>query len=288
MHPRASFALALLLCCAAQLAAQQQMPAESAQQLVRDVIYNELHDRECDSFWKYRSVRITSSQNIVREQVETAKGPIYRVMEDHGSALDAGQRRQEEERLEDLIQSPTAMERIERAHVLDEDRLQRVMEMLPDAFLFRYAGPPAGDNITISFRPDPAFQPATYEGRIVHALGGTLTVNWRLKRMVDMDGHVLHRVNFGYGILGYLKSGGIFEIHRVQVSPNHWKTSLVDVHVQGKVLLFANIDKEQRESRSGFRPVPHDISLRQAKALLDQTADEDQTALQAALTQGSR
>lgn len=287
MHPRASFAVALLLCCTLQAQSRDRMPSESAQQLVRDVIYNELHDRECDSFWEYRSVRVTPSQDIVREQVETAKGPIYRVMEDNGSPLDADQRHEEDRRLERLLASPSAMAQVEREHLQDEDRLQKIMEMIPSAFLFSYAGPPSGDIIKISFRPDPAFQPASYEARVIHALGGTLTVNLRLKRMVEMDGKVLHRVNFGYGILGFVEKGGTYCIRRVQVSPAHWKTSLVDVHVHGRILLFADVDKQQRESRSGFHPVPHNISLQQAKTLLDEAAAENQTGLQAALDQHS-
>lgn len=271
MHPRASFAIALLSCTLLVHAAEPPRP-ESAQQLVADVIYNELHDRECDSFWQYRSVRQAGKQDIVREQVETAEGPLYRVLEDHGNPLDAAGRSREERRIETLIQNRPAMERIEQAHLKDEERLTHIMEMLPQAFLFQYEGPDEGDAVRIAFIPNPSFKPESYEARVIHAMGGILIVNQRLKRMVEMDGHVLERVNFGYGVLGYVEKGGSFEIQRVQVSELHWKTSLVEVHVQGKVLLFENVEKEQRESRSDFYPVPHDISLDEAKTLLDEAA----------------
>jgi hypothetical protein len=283
MHPRASFAFALLGCSLIVHAAEAPH-SESAQQLVADVIYNELHDRECDSFWKYRSARQAGGQDMVREQVETAEGPIYEVLEDHGSPLDTDERRREDLRLDDLIRSPAAMEKLEQKHRQSEERLKSVMDLLPKAFLFAYEGPSEGDAVRISFTPNPSFRPETYEARIVHAMRGALLVDRRLKRIIEMDGHILQRVNFGYGFLGYVEKGGTYRICRVRVSQTHWKTSLVDVHVQGKVLLFESVEKEQRESRSGFYPVPHDISLEQAKRLLNSAANKAQIDLSAKLS----
>ncbi|HEX3471867.1 MAG TPA: hypothetical protein VHT28_11845 [Silvibacterium sp.] len=271
MHPRASFVLASLgLSLLAQ--AQDRTPTQPAQQLIADVIYNELQDRGCDSFWQYRSFRVSGSQDVVREQVETSDGPIFRVIEDHGNPLDSAERRREDLRLQELVEKPGAMARTRQEHLQDDERMRKVVEMLPQAFLFEYAGPSEGDRVRLSFRPNPAFTPNSYEARIVHALGGTLVVNQKLKRMVDMDGRLVDRVDFGYGILGHVEKGGTFEIHREQVSEVHWKTNLVAVHIRGKVLLFKNVSKDQRESRSDFRPVPHDISLVAAKELLDQAA----------------
>lgn len=278
MQPRASFVF--LLPCALVMYASSSVAQtpEPAQKLVADVIYNELHDRECDSFWEYRSERVSGEQNIVREQVETADGPIFRVIEDHGNPLDADQRRKEDQRLRELVGRPGAMAHVRQEHEQDEERLKKVMEMLPFAFLFEYDGPSEGDSVRIAFRPNPAFTPASYEARVVHALGGTLIVNQRLKRMIDMDGRLMDRVDFGYGILGHIEKDGTFEIRRQQVSETHWKTDLVEVHIQGKVLLFKNVTKDQREVRMDFHPVPHDISLAGAKELLDQTGSQENQA----------
>ena len=271
MHPRASFVVALFgLSLVVQ--AQDRTPTQTPQQLVADVMYNELHDRQCDSYWQYRTIRVSGSQNVVREQVETSDGPIYRVIEDHNRPLDDEEREREDQRLEDLVTNPGAMTRVQQDHLKDEERMKKVIEMLPEAFLYEYQGPVRGDDVRLSFRPNPAFVPATYEARIVHALGGTLVVNQRLKRMIDMKGQMLERVDFGYGFLGHIDKGGTFEIRREQVSDTHWKTSLVEVHIQGRVLLFHNVTKDQREARTDFRPVPHDISLTAAKELLDEAA----------------
>jgi hypothetical protein len=278
MHPSASFVIGLFgFGLLAQ--AQGRMPVQPAQQLVADVIYNELNDRGCDSFWQYGILRVSGSQHVDREQVETSDGPIFRLVKDHGIPLDAGERRREDLRLEELVQRPGAMARIRREHLKDEARMRNVIELLPQAFLFEYTGPSEGVQVRLSFRPNPAFTPASYEARIAHALGGTLVVNQRLKRLIDMDGRLIERIDFGYSILGHVEKGGTFEIRREQVSETHWKTNLIEVHIQGRVLLFKNVTKDQRESRSDFRPVPQNISLAEAKALLDQAAGTREEAL---------
>src|SRR6202021_4229763 len=71
-------ACTLLLATAALCAGAQSVPppastvsAQSAADLVRDVGFNETHDRERDSHWESQSARITPDQNTVRGQGET-------------------------------------------------------------------------------------------------------------------------------------------------------------------------------------------------------------------------
>ncbi|MGB6133765.1 MAG: hypothetical protein WCC14_11205 [Acidobacteriaceae bacterium] len=246
---------------------------EPAQQLVRDVIYNELHDRERDSYWEYRSARVTATQNIVREQVETADGPVFRVVAENGSALDAEEREKENQRLAAYVNDPAAIARAERAHLDDENHLAVAMQVLPQALLFEYEGSPTGDIARIAFRPNPAYVPSGYEARIVHALSGTVTVDLRMKRMIAMQGVLAQRVDFGYGLLGHVDQGGWFRIHRHQVSAKHWKTDLVDVHAQGKLLMLKTVSRNEREVRSDFHPVPAGTTPEQARAMLEDAAE---------------
>jgi hypothetical protein len=267
-------AASLSLCAQSpEVAAPRSVNPESAPDLVRDVIYNELHDRERDSHWQYRSEWLSSAENRVREQVETDRGPIFRLMEQDGNPLDAIQQEREKQRLDAYIHNPGQIARVERAHEEDEARLAAIIGLLPQAFLFEYDGAPSGDSVRIAFRPDPAFVPSGYEARVVHALTGTLTVDPRLKRMIDMHGVVADRVDFGYGLLGHVEKGGSFEIHRRQVSAEHWKTDLVDVHIQRKILMLKTVSKDQREARSDFRPVASGTTLAEARDMLTQTID---------------
>jgi hypothetical protein len=282
MHASGHFASALLVTAAALPLCAQTAPApaaanasrQPARDLVRDVVYNELHDRERDSHWEYRSECVSSAQNLVREQVETDQGPVFRLLAQDGTPLDEAQREREDARLNDYVHDPAQVAHILHAHEEDEARLAAVMQMLPDAFLFDYEGPQAAEVAGIAFRPNPAFVPTGYEARIVHALTGTITVNLRLRRMIEMRGTLLSRLDFGYGLLGHVEKGGTFTIHRRQVNAAHWKTDLVEVHIQGKVLMLKTVSKDQREARSDFRPVPGGTTLAEARDMLNQAASE--------------
>jgi len=68
--------------------------------------------------------------------------------------------------------------------------------------------------------------------------------------------------------------GGTFVVHRRQINGETWKTDVIDVHLAGKLLLLKSFCKDQRETRSDFRPVPGELTLAQAKEMLDAAANE--------------
>ena len=65
-------------------------------------------------------------------------------------------------------------------------------------------------------------------------------------------------------------------------SAAHWKTDLVAVNVHGRILLFSDVSKQEKETRWGVTAVPHDISLRQAGSDLRQAAQAYVASLQTA------
>lgn len=282
---RLSRTIVLLAACCfalAPLGRAQAQESQSAQQLMKDVAFNELRDRERDSFWAYRIQQKVGPESFVKHQVETEQGPIFRILEESGKPLTDEEERKEQARLNSLLNNPSALSKNRESHLQDEERLQRLVKLMPEAFLFEPAGPPSGDLITLNFKPNPDFKPPTYEARIFHGMAGTMVINQNLKRFVEMRGHLINRVDFGYGLLGYVEKGGAFELHREQVSPTRWKTDLVNVHVAGRVILFKSVSKDHYEARSEFQPVPTSISLSDAKQLLEQAASRNEARLQQA------
>jgi hypothetical protein len=262
-------ALSLVLLRPSSLASQP--PSESPHDLVKDVVYNELQDRGRQSFWEYRIEKRIIQQSLTEEQVETQYGPIYRVIAKNGVPLDQAQRKQEDSRLDALLHDPGEQEKLKDNYDTDEQRLERLMALLPDAFVCEYDGEDGG-NIRLTFRPNPLFNPPTFEARIFHGLAGQMWIDPQHKRLVALKGELIDRVEFGYGFLGHINKGGIFATHRQRVSPTHWKTDLIDIHVAGRVLLFKTVNKEQHEVRSGFKVVPETTTLEQARALLNERA----------------
>ena len=65
----------------------QATAVSSQQQLIKDVAYNELQDRERDSFWAYDIDQKIGHDSYAKRQVETKQGPIFRILEENGKPL---------------------------------------------------------------------------------------------------------------------------------------------------------------------------------------------------------
>ncbi len=285
MMMRLSRTIVFLAACGLLLVpASHAQTTPDTKQLIKDVAYNEMRDRQRDSFWSYDIEQKIGQNTFIKRQVETKEGPLFRVLEENGKPLTDAESRREQERLNHLISNPGALARNREDHQQDEDRLQRLIKLMPEAFLYEQEGPASGDIITFRFHPNPAFTPPTYEARVFHGMAGTIEINQRLKRFVAMHGTVIDRIDFGFGLLGYVDKGGEFQIHRQQVSATRWKTDLVDVHVSGRVILFKSVSKDHHEVRSGFQAVPTDISLNDAKHFLDQAASQNEAELSSGRT----
>ena len=256
-----------------QLAHSEQAQQAPAAQLVRDVVYNELNDHARHGYWRYWVERRTLSGTRREEQVETAQGPVARLTETNGRTLDAQSARQEEARIDHLLDSPQEQARHLAQYNEDEQRIGRILALLPDAFLYEYDGGEQDGLYHLRFRPNPSYPAHSIEARVFHAMTGELWVDGRMKRLARLEGHVAENVDFGFGLLGRLNKGGWFRLVRTQAGPNDWKTAELEVHMSIRALLVKTFAKETSETRGGFAPVPAGIRLSQAAQMLKTTED---------------
>jgi hypothetical protein len=271
--------LLLIPSIVAQLApAQEPPPPLSPAQLVREVVYNELHDHQAHGYWRYWIKRRTPNGTLIEQQVETASGPIARVVLGNGAPLSEGALEQEQARLVRLETSSQEQARHLRQYRQDEARIGTITALLPDAFLYDYEGEVNGCYL-LYFRPNPAYPPRSIEARIFHAMSGTLLVDARYKRLAGLEGHVDENVDFGFGILGRLEKGGWFKLARIRVSDTDWKTERLEMHMNIRALLVTSFARETSEVRGEFTPIPAGISVAQGIALLDQPQPSGLAAL---------
>jgi hypothetical protein len=244
---------------------------ESPQQLVQDMAYNEIQDRAAQSCWIYHVEHTVDGQTKSEQQVESVDGPVFRVLAIDGKPLTVDQAKQEDARLAHLLTDPGAQRKAKQLHEQDEERLQRLTALMSKAFLYEFSGR-EGNLIKLSFSPNPNFRPPTFEARAFADLAGTLEIDASQKRLVRLDGQLIHEVDFGLGLLGRIEKGGTFVIERAPVSSTHWKTSRVSVHVSGHIILFKSISRQQDERRSDFHPLSQGTTLKQAEVLLSKPA----------------
>ena len=256
----------LALAACSGLKAQQQEPAG---QLIRETVYNEMQDHNNHGYWRYWIEQRVQNNIRLEEQVETADGPIARLVQTNGHPVDAQKREEEQTRLERLLNSPAERAVHRKDYFDDEKHATRIMALLPDAYVFEFAGEEKGCH-RLRFRPNPAYVPHTMEERVVHSMAGDVWIDARLKRLTRLEGHLDDNVEFGFGLLGHLDKGGWFRIDRVQVSPSEWKTQRMELHLSGRAVLFKTIARDTNEVRGGFAAVPAGIDLAQGMRILDQ------------------
>ena len=265
-HAAARVAVAFLLAISCAAAAPAQSAPPLAAELVNVVVANELADRVERRKWMYVIEKRDGRQILTEEQVETKDGPLFRVLAIDGKPLDPDQRQQDNERIDRLLQDPAEQLKIKRAHDEDEQKLETLIRLMPDAFLYDYDGN-VGTLIRVKFRPNPNYNPSTYEARVVHNLAGTILIDPHQQRLTKLSGQLINPVEFGWGLLGHIDNGGAVEIGRIEVGPSEWKTALIDIQLSGRLVLFKTISKQEYETRSQFRAVPDDLSLSQANQL---------------------
>jgi hypothetical protein len=270
-----------ILAMAQQVCAQPQPPTPAGQ-LVREVVYNELNDHHAHGSWRYWVLHNTPNGMRLDDQVETAQGPVTRLSLNSGQPPTAEAEQQEQARLQRLLNSSDEQAKHLHEYQEDENRIGRILALLPDAFLYEYDGDENGCH-RLRFRPNPDYPAHSIEARIFHAMTGALWVDARMKRLVRLDGRVRDNVDFGYGILGRLYKNGWFQLVRVQVSATDWKTERLEVHMCGRALLVKSFARDTSEERGGFAPVSAGMSLAQGAALLEQSEAQTQALTRPAL-----
>ena len=243
---------------------------EDAAKLVREAVYNELHDHAQHGYWRYWVEQHGDDGTRVEEQIETVDGPIGRLFLRNGQRLDSGGEQLEQARLDDLRKSPKEQATRRQAYQEDEDRIARVLALLPDAFLYTDVGTENGSR-HLRYAPNPRYSAHSIESRIFRRLSGDLWIDTRMKRMRRLEGRLEDNVDFGMGMLGRVNKGSWFRMVRTQVGPGEWKTERLEVHMSGRALMLKTIAHETSEVRGGFQAVPPAMSFDQGLQMLQQS-----------------
>lgn len=265
--PRMPVIIAFLLLTSSAVFAQSAAKL-SAADLAKQVIYNELHPpAAADIHWKYRLQKETAGKQETREVVETSSGSLDRLLLVAGKPLTDSQANEERTRIWRFSHSASEQQKAEQSRRKDVEQCDALMKMIPDAFLFEYAGE-SGNLTKVVFKPNPRFRPPSREGKVLQQMAGEMWVDTRMKRLAGISGQLINEVKFGGGLLGHLEKGGQFTVKRAEIAPGDWETTEMNINMRGKALLFKNISVQQKELHSDFERLPADITLADAANLL--------------------
>ncbi len=209
----------------------------------------------------------TGGHEWTEEVVEVPEGKLRYLLSEDGKPLSPEKKRSELSRLQSIAEDPQAFIRRERAQKDEEQRAQQILNLLPRAFLFQECGIQQGWE-QINYRPNPSYVPQSYEERILHEMTGTILIDPDSYRLHMLEGTLSKDVSFGYGLLATLHAGSSFSIVRSPILPGAWKNTKIDVHMDGHVILFKTISRQQDAQHKDFKLLPSTLTIPQAIALM--------------------
>ncbi len=260
----------VILLLVSRISSAQSQPEVqlSPADLIRAVIHSELKASDVTEIrWKYLLNKEVDGKQETREVVETKSGSLDRLIAIADRPLSDDQQRGETERILRLSHNPDEQRKLEQTRKKDAEQCNAFLQMVPDAFLFEYAGE-SGSAIKLTFKPNPGFRPPSREGKVLHEMAGEIWIDAKQQRLVSIRGQLVNEVKFAGGLLGHLEKGGQFAVKRAEIVPGHWEVTEMGVNMRGKALLFKTISVQQKEFHRNFERVPDDLTMAEAAALL--------------------
>lgn len=251
----------------AQSAPPTALSASQAQAAVDRALANELHAVQNSSRpMRYLLRKTTPRLSSSHEIYETTDGDVARLLSMNGQPLSPDAEQEESSRLSELATNPGRQRHRQQMENADRERALSILRALPDAFIYRYAGTvqsPAGLAEKFTFQPNTGFSPPDLETHALTVMAGEIWILPAEERVVRLEGHLQHDVDFGWGLLGRLDKGGWIIIDQAEVGPGQWRTVRLQMVMSGRVF-FRTRSFDTTEVESDFAPLPPDMGYRQA------------------------
>jgi len=269
-------AVAMISLAASAGAAQtQSIPAG---ELVRRTVQNEAKASEMPgTAHMFLSLKEGSHGSQTKLYCETKDAMAGMAIANDGKPLTAAQRQAEEARLDQLMKDPEELKKKRQREKEDDERVERIVRSMPDAFLYEYDGTERGTEgvgkegdelVRVKFRPNPKYEPPSRTEQVLEGMEGTMLIDASRYRIARIDGKLFKEVAFGWGILGHLDKGGHFLVEQGDVGDGTWDMRKMSLAFTGKILLFKHLDFRSTETLKDFRPVPRDLTFAQGVELL--------------------
>jgi hypothetical protein len=240
-----------------------RLSAQNPKELMTAACDNEIRQRKQNTLWASQVERRMTGHVYRELEIDTLDGPVHRLLSVDGHDPSPSELKQDNDRLRDLRENPKARLTLRKNREAEEKKVDDLLHVIPDIFLFEDQGQQEGLE-RLTFVPNPAYRPETYEATALHAMSGLVLIDLREKRLARFSGTLTQQVNFGHGLLGHINKGGTIEVNRIRLSPGLWGTSLFRTDFDGRFAIFKNISKHLDETRNDFEPVAPDTDIQRA------------------------
>jgi hypothetical protein len=272
-------AAASLLCLVAALAwpshharaADIPRTSDAAKQLVSTMMTNEQTAAQHKFFYCYmskeRSDR-TGGHLWTEKVVETNVGKVRMLLAEDGQPLSPEREAEERGRLAAIVSDPAAFTKKSQTIRDDEAHARQMLGLATRAFLFDDPQPD-GSFVRIAYHPNPDFEPQSMEERVLHGMSGSIVIDPQAMRLHYLDGRLPTDVTIGFGILATIRAGSSFSTTRDHLSEPDWKTTQVDTAINGRIIFFKSIAKNEHAEHYNFVRISNDLTVPQAVAMAE-------------------
>jgi hypothetical protein len=244
-------------------------PAE-AQALVQRALATELRTaQDPDHPMRYRLRKTSPRLTSTKEILETKDGDVARLVALFDKPLSAEDEQKEQARLDALLSDPSLQRHRKQGEQGDMGIVLRLLRMLPDAFLYQYAGP-SGTVQKFTFRPNPNFSPPDFETQALTAMNGVLLIDASQQRVTRLEGHLQQDTDYLWGALAKLDKGGSIVIEQADVGGHQWRIARFQMQMNLRIL-FKTRNIDTAEEMTQYIPVPTTLDYRQAIQILRAT-----------------
>ena len=212
-------------------------------------------------------------RDTTKEIIETKDGDVARLVAIDGKPLSADANQAELQRLDDLKAHPEMQQRRKRSEQKDQDRVDRLMGRLPDAFIYRMEGVEpcaSGRCYRLSFTPNAKWQPPDMESEFFRGVEGEVWISQSAERLTRLEARFVADVSIGMGIVGKVYKGGTVTLEETDVGGNDWELTRMTMHVTGKVFLVKSMSYQMTQEASHFSPVTPGMGYAAAIEMLKQ------------------
>jgi hypothetical protein len=228
--------------------------------LVRRAIQHRFDEDRNHRPLRYLLRKVDGAHDTTKDIIETKDGDVARLVAINGQPLSAQANQAELDRLHTLADDPEIQEHRRQREKKDTDRVNRMMKLLPDAFLYRFEGVvpcSAGQCYRLSFSPNPQFTPPDVESAIFRGMGGEVWIDRAQERLTRLDAHIIADVDFGWGIIGKLDKGGTIQLEQADIGDHDWELTSLKINMKGKALMVKSLNFQIMEEASHFSQVPN-------------------------------
>jgi hypothetical protein len=247
-----------------------------AQALVDHALASELRAAQDETHpMRYRlrksSPRLTSTKEIL----ETRDGDVARLVSLFDKPLTPADEQAEQARLDALLADPSRQRHRKQGEEGDLGIVLKLLRMLPNAYLYQYAGEgagPAGKVEKFSFRPNPDFSPPDFETQALTAMTGEFCIDAAQERVTRLEGHLQQDTDYGWGILGRLDKGGWIVIEQADMGGHQWRIARFQMKINLRIL-FKPKPIDTTEEMTQYAPLPPGLDYQQAIRMVRATPE---------------